>query len=91
MRRALGLALLLLVVTATPAFAHVTVHPSDVPAALFDVADGGHGEHVSTSSDGDDTGKDGTEPATFAALLVSGLAMMGAVAALVFARVREPA
>lgn len=92
MRRALGLALLLVVVTATPAYAHVTVNPSEaIDIARFDVTEEGYGEDVAASSDGDDSGKHGTEPTTFAALLVSGLAIMAAVSALVFARARQPA
>ena len=39
----------------------------------------------------DDDGADGTEPATFVALALGGVALMAALAALIMARSRPPA
>jgi uncharacterized protein YcnI len=64
-------------------------HPAPTATVVDGEDDGGHGVAAS-GADGDD-GVDGTDPVAFAALLLAGLALIAAVAALVFARVRQPA
>lgn len=93
MRRAIALALALVVAGATPGLAHVTVDPVEVRTEL--IAAGGDGYDTDDTEDdaayGDAKGEDGTEPATFLALLIAGMATMAAVAALIFATKRVPA
>ena len=64
----------------------------DNPAPTASVVSGesdddGHGETTAA----DDDGEHGTDPAEFAALLLAGLAVVAAVAALIFATKRAPA
>lgn len=61
-------------------------HPAPTATVVEGEGTGDHGEAADASD-----GEDGTDPVTFAALFAAGVALMAAVAALIFARVREPA
>lgn len=62
-------------------------HPA--PTAVVVDGDGAGDEHGGDAGTSD--GEDGTDPVTFAALLLAGAAAMAAVAALIFATTRAPA
>jgi uncharacterized protein YcnI len=69
-------------------------HPAPTATVTHDGEDEGDdeddGEAAAGEYDADDDGVDGTEPAAFVALLVGGVALVAALAALVMARRRPP-
>lgn len=100
MKRVIGLALVLVVLLAAPASAHVAVTPATVaPGPSFEIAlhavssDAVSGDHAAGSEQtrATDDGVDGTDFAAFAALALAGVALVAAVAALVMGRKRIPA
>jgi hypothetical protein len=95
-RRALALAFALVLLAATPAFAHVSVSPSEVAeesyaTLTFRVSNESDSEDERDRAAAGDDGADGTDPLAFASLFVAGAAAVAAVAALIFGTKRAPA